>query len=174
MAQERKGIVTLKGNPMTLLGPELKAGDKAPDFSVIDGTLKPVTLKDSAGKVRIFSTVPSLDTPVCDQQTRELKDKSASIKDQVAVITISVDLPFAQKRWCTAADAEGKIQFLSDHREVSFGTSYGVAMKEPRLLARSIIVVGKDDKVKYVQIVPEVATLPNVDAAIAAARDAAK
>lgn len=170
MSQERTGVVTLKGNPMTLVGPELKVGDDAPAFTCVDGGLQPVSLGDSAGKVRILSSVPSLDTPVCDQHTRQLAEKAKDLGD-VAVHTISVDLPFAQKRWCSAAEVDGG-GFLSDHRDLSFGNSYGVTMKEPRLLARAIFVVGADDKIKHAQIVPEVAEMPDIDAAIGAAREA--
>lgn len=170
---ERKGLVTLKGNPMTLLGPEVRVGGKAPDFALLDGSLQPVTLASSSGKVRILSVVPSLDTPVCDQQTKMLEEKTANLPRSVVVYSVSVDLPFAQKRWCAAAAAK-RIELLSDHRETSFGTGYGVLMKENRLLARAVFVVGKDDRVKHVEIVKEVTTLPDLDAAVRAAGEAAR
>lgn len=172
MDQERKGLVTFKGNPMTLIGPEIKVGDKAPDFKVIDAGLAEVTLKNSAGKVRLISVVPSLDTGICEQQTKRFNDEAAKLPDKVAVLTISVDLPFAQKRFCGAGGIT-KLQTLSDHREASFGTHWGVLMKELRLLARAIFVVGADDKVKYVEIVKEIATHPDYDKALAAVKQVA-
>ncbi|MBI4612933.1 MAG: thiol peroxidase [Planctomycetes bacterium] len=172
-AKERSGLVTLKGNPMTLLGPEVRVGDPAPDFKLLDGSLAVVTLASSSGKVRVLSVVPSLDTPVCDQQTKMLEEKAAGLPLSVAIYSVSVDLPFAQKRWCAAAESK-RIVFLSDHREASFGAAYGVLMKENRLLARAVFVVGKDDRVKHVEIVKEVATLPDLDAAVRAAGAAAK
>ena len=172
MAQERMGVVTFKGNPITLLGPEIKVGDAAPDFKVLAKGLVETALKDSTGKVRLISVVPSLDTPVCDQQTRRFNEEAAKLPDKVAVLTISVDLPFAQGRFCSTANI-GKIQPLSDHRDVSFGLNWGVLIKELRLLARAVFVVGADDKVKYVEIVKEIASHPDYDKALAAAKTAA-
>ncbi|MGI6125912.1 MAG: thiol peroxidase [Planifilum sp.] len=171
MAQERTGVVTFKGNPVTLVGNEVKVGDTAPDFTVLANDLSPVTLADSKGSVRIISVVPSLDTGVCDQQTRRFNEEAASLEG-VRVLTISVDLPFAQKRWCGAAGVD-RVQTLSDHRDLSFGTAYGVAIKELRLLARAVFVVDKDDKVVYAEYVPEVTQHPNYEAAIEAAKKAA-
>ncbi|MBO2532387.1 thiol peroxidase (atypical 2-Cys peroxiredoxin) [Planifilum fulgidum] len=171
MAQERTGVVTFKGNPVTLVGNEVKVGDTAPDFTVLDNDLSPVTLADSKGSVRIISVVPSLDTGVCDQQTRRFNEEAASLEG-VRVLTISVDLPFAQKRWCGAAGVD-RVQTLSDHRDLSFGTAYGVVIKELRLLARAVFVVDKNDKVVYVEYVPEVTQHPNYEAAIEAAKKAA-
>lgn len=168
MAQERTGVVTFKGNPVTLVGNEVKVGDTAPDFTVLANDLSPVTLADSKGSVRIISVVPSLDTGVCDQQTRRFNEEAASLEG-VRVLTISVDLPFAQKRWCGAAGVD-RVQTLSDHRDLSFGTAYGVAIKELRLLARAVFVVDKDDKVVYAEYVPEVTQHPNYEAAIEAAK----
>lgn len=162
--------VTFKGNPMTLIGQEVKVGDQAPDFKVLANDLSPVTLANSKGTVRLISVVPSLDTGLCDQQTRHFNEAAAKL-DGVTMLTISVDLPFAQKRWCGAAGID-KVQTLSDHRDLSFGEAYGVVMKELRLLARSVFVIDKNDKVVYVEYVPEATTLPNFDAALEAAKAA--
>ena len=165
---ERAGAVTLFNNPFTLVGPEIRAGDRAPDFSVLDNDLKPVSLKDTSGKVRILSVVPSLDTPVCDQQTRRFNEEAAKLPN-VEILTISMDLPFAQKRWCGAAGVSN-LRTLSDHRDASFGQAYGTLVKELRLDARSVFVVDKDDTVRHVEYVKELSTLPNSDAALEAAR----
>ena len=170
--KERTGVVTFKGNPMTLVGPELKVGQKAPDFQVLAQDLSPVTLASSRGKTRLISVVTSLDTGICDAQTRRFNEEAAKLPN-AAILTISADLPFAQKRWCGAAGID-KVQVLSDHKETSFGTAYGVLMKELRLLSRSIFVIDASDTVRYVEYVPEVASHPNYDAALQAARQAAK
>lgn len=161
--------ITFKNNPVTLLGTEVKVGDKAPNFSVLANDLSPVTLEDSAGKVRLISAVPSLDTGVCDQQTRKFNEAAAELGENVVVLTVSVDLPFAQKRWCAAAGIEN-VQTLSDHRDLSFGQAYGVAIEELRLLARAIFVVDAQDNVTYVEYVSEATTHPDYEAAIAAAK----
>ncbi|MBK5274919.1 MAG: thiol peroxidase [Desulfuromonadales bacterium] len=166
---ERSGIITFKGNPFTLLGPQLKVGDKAPDFAVVDTGLAPVTLASSAGKVRIISAVPSLDTPVCDTETRRFNQEAAKLPGEVVVLTISLDLPFAQKRWCGAAGID-KVVLLSDYRERSFGQNYGVLIKELLLLSRAIFVVDAQDVIRYIQIVPEVTSEPDYAAVIAAAK----
>ncbi len=166
---ERNGIITFKGNPFTLLGPELKVGDKAPDFAVVDNGLAPVSLANSAGKVRIISAVPSLDTPVCDAETRRFNQEAASLPGDVVVLTISLDLPFAQKRWCGAAGIE-KVTILSDYRDRSFGQNYGVLIKELLLLTRAIFVVDAQDVIRYIQIVPEVTSEPDYSAVISAAK----
>jgi thioredoxin-dependent peroxiredoxin len=171
MAQVRTGVVTFQGNPVTLVGNEVKVGDAAPDFTVLANDLTPVTLSDTKGSVRIISVVPSLDTGVCDQQTRRFNEEAASLEG-VQILTISVDLPFAQKRWCGAAGVD-RVQTLSDHRDLSFGMAYGVVIKELRLLARSVFVVDKNDKVVYVEYVPEVTQHPNYEAALEAAKKAA-
>jgi len=155
---------------MTLIGPELKPGDKAPDFSVVDGTLKPVTLSDTGSSVRIFSVVPSLDTPVCDAQTKRFNEEAASLPG-VEIFTVSMDLPFAQKRWCGAFGVD-KVKMLSDHKDGSFGASWGTLIKELRIESRAIFVLNKDNSVRYVEYVKEVADFPNYDAALAAARSA--
>jgi thiol peroxidase len=162
--------VTFANNPVTLIGNEVKVGDKAPDFTVLANNLSPVTLADSKGSVRLISVVPSLDTGVCDAQTRRFNEEAAKL-DNVKILTISVDLPFAQSRWCGAAGID-KVQTLSDHRDLSFGEAFGVAMKENRLLARAVFVVDSNDVVTYAEYVPEVTTHPNYEAAIEAAKAA--
>ena len=173
MAQERKGAVTFKGNPLTLIGPEIKVGSKAPDFQVLGGDLSTVTLQNFKGKTKLISVVPSLDTPVCDQQTRRFNEEAAKLPADVQVLTISMDLPFAQKRFCSTAGIN-KIQTLSDHRSASFGEAYGTLIKELRLLARSIFVIGPDDKVQYVEYVKEVTNHPNYEAALSVFKTAAR
>ena len=165
---ERSGATTLMGNPMTLVGPELKPGDKAPEFAALDNALKPVHLADTGHKTRIFSVVPSLDTPVCDAQTKRFNEEAATLNG-VDIYTVSMDLPFAQKRFCNSF-ALDRVKMISDHRDASFGTAYGTLIKELRILSRAIFVVGPDDKLKYVEYVPEVSQHPNYDAALAAAK----
>ncbi len=162
--------ITFKGGPVTLLGSEVKVGDKAPNFTVLANDLSPVTLDDSKGHVRLISVVPSIDTGVCDAQTRRFNEEAASLGN-VKVLTVSVDLPFAQKRWCAAAGIEN-VQTLSDHRDLSFGEAYGVAIKELRLLARAVFVVDSNDTVTYVEYVSEATNHPNYEAAIEAAKAA--
>ena len=169
MSEERTGIITFKGNPMTLIGPELKVGDKAPDFSVVDNGLAPVTLASSSGKVRIISAVPSLDTPVCDTETRRFNQEAANLPGEVAVLTISLDLPFAQKRWCGAAGID-RVTTLSDYQTRSFGKNYGVLIKELLLLSRTIFVIDANDTIRYIQRVTEVTSEPDYAAVIAAAK----
>jgi thiol peroxidase len=164
---ERKGIVTMKGNPLTLIGPGLKAGDRAPDFTVVDQNLAPRTLSDYAGKIKVISVTPSLDTPVCDLQIHWFNEDAANQPADVAVLNISMDLPFAIKRFCATGGIE-RAEALSDHRDASFGTNWGVLMKELRLLARSIFVVDKENMIRYVQIVPEQVTEPDYEAALKA------
>ena len=161
--------MTFKGGPLTLIGPEIKVGDAAPDFQVLAQDLSTVTLSDGAGKARIFSVVPSLDTPVCDAQTRRFNEEAARLPGGVEVWTISVDLPFAQKRWCGAAGID-RVKVLSDHRDASFGRVFGCLVKELRLLTRAIFVVDRQNTVRYVEYVREVTTPPNYDAALAAVR----
>jgi len=166
---ERTGIITFKGNPMTLLGPELKVGDKAPDFTTVDTTLTPVTLLSHSGKIRIISAVPSLDTPVCDTETRRFNQEAAVLPADVVVLTISLDLPFAQKRWCGAAGID-RVITLSDYRERSFGHNYGVLIKELLLLSRCIFVVDAEGIIRYIQQVPEVTAEPDYAAVMAAVK----
>ena len=168
---ERAAAVTLKGNPMTLLGDELKVGDAAPDFSLKANDMSDKSLADYAGKVKLISVVPSLDTPVCDTETRRFNQEAAALGDGVVVLTVSVDTPMAQKRWCGAAGVEN-VECLSDFKDHSFGPAYGVRIKEVGLLARQIFVVGADDKIAYTQLVGEVAEEPDYDAALAAAKGA--
>lgn len=166
---ERTGIITFKGNPMTLLGPALKVGDKAPVFTAVDTTLAPVGLDTHPGKIRIISAVPSLDTPVCDTETRRFNQEAAGLPDNVVVLTVSLDLPFAQKRWCGAAGID-RVITLSDYRERSFGLAYGVLIKELLLLARCIFVVDGQGVIRYIQQVPEVTSEPDYAAVIAAVK----
>ena len=168
---ERPGATTLRGNPLTLVGPELKAGDTAPDFNVVDNGLKPVTLKDTTGKVRIISVVPSLDTPVCDAQTKKFNEALAELPG-VEVLTVSMDLPFAQKRWCGAFGVD-KVKMLSDHKDGSFGSNYGTLIKELRIESRAIFVLDRQNKIRHAEYVKEVADHPNYETALAAARGAA-
>jgi thiol peroxidase len=168
MTVERQKAVTLKGNPFTLIGPELKTGDKAPDFNLVGTDLKAVSLADTKGKVRIFSVVPSLDTPVCDVMTRRFNQEAGSLKD-VNIYTVSMDLPFAQTRWCAAAGAKN-VKMLSDHRDGDFGKRYGTLIKELRLDARAIFVVDDTGVIRHVEYVREVADQPDYDAALAVAK----
>jgi thiol peroxidase len=167
---ERPGATTLKGNPFTLVGPELKPGDAAPDFTMVDNALKPVTLKDTGANVRIISVVPSLDTPVCDAQTKRFNEEAARLNG-VDILTVSMDLPFAQKRWCGAFGVD-KVKMLSDHRDGSFGSNYGTLIKELRIESRAIFVIDGDNKVRHAEYVKEVADFPNYEAALDAARGA--
>ena len=157
---------------MTLMGPEIKAGQKAPEFDVVSDTLQPVTLEKTGQTVRIFSVVPSLDTPVCDAQTRRFNEEAAKLPG-VDIYTISMDLPFAQKRWCGAYGID-KVKMLSDHRSGSFGEHYGTLIKELRIESRAIFVLDKDNTVKHVEYVKEVGDHPNYDAALSTARSLAK
>jgi thiol peroxidase len=160
----------MKGNPLTLMGPELQAGDHAPDFSVVDGTLSTVNLEKTGNHVRIISVVPSLDTPVCDLQTKRFNEEAAKLPG-VDILTVSMDLPFAQKRWCGAFGVD-RIKMLSDHRSGSFGEAYGTLIKDLRIESRAIFVLDSDNLIRYVEYVKEVADHPNYDAALAAAKTA--
>jgi len=166
---ERKGATERRGTPLTLLGPELKVGDKAPEFTALDNGLNPVKLSDFRGKVVVLASVPSLDTPVCDIETRRFNREAAALGKDVAIVTISMDLPFAQKRWCGAAGVQS-VQTLSDHRDAAFGTAYGVLIKELRLLARAVFVVDKGGVLRHVQIVKEMTQEPDYAAALAAVK----
>ena len=167
---ERPGATTLKGNPLTLIGPELKAGDAAPDFTLTDNGLKPVTLQDTGSVVRIISVIPSLDTPVCDAQTKRFNEEAARLPG-VDILTVSMDLPFAQKRWCGQFGVD-KLKMLSDHKDGSFGSHYGTLIKELRIESRAIFVLDANNKVKHAEYVKEVADHPDYEAALSAARDA--
>ena len=167
--EERQGIITFKGNPMTLVGPELKAGGQAPEFTVVDGGLARVTLSDYTGKVKLISAVPSLDTPVCDTETRRFNQEAAQLPGNVAVLTISLDLPFAQKRWCGAAGID-RVTVLSDYQDRSFGLAYGVLIKELKLLSRSIFIIDRENVIRYIQHVPEVTSEPDYGAVLTAVK----
>ncbi|MFE4520788.1 thiol peroxidase [Cytobacillus firmus] len=162
--------ITFKGNPVTLLGNEVRVGDKAPEFKVLANDLSEVTLADSKGQVRLISVVPSIDTGVCDAQTRRFNEEASKL-DNVKILTVSVDLPFAQKRWCAAAGIEN-VQTVSDHRNLSFGKAYGVAIQELRLLARAVFVVDSNDIVTYAEYVSEATDHPNYESAVEAAKQA--
>ncbi|MDQ0195882.1 thiol peroxidase [Paenibacillus wynnii] len=169
MAQERTGVATFKGSPITLIGPELKAGDSAPDFVISKNLLEQASLSDYAGKIKLISVVPSLDTGVCDAQTRRFNSEAADLSDDVVILTISMDLPFAQARWCGASGIESVIT-LSDHKEASFGEAYGVLIKEFRLDMRSIFVLDKNNIITYVEYLGEMAESPNFEAAVSAVK----
>ncbi|MGB6928747.1 MAG: thiol peroxidase [Syntrophobacteria bacterium] len=168
--QERDGIVTMKGNPITLMGTEPQVGDKAPDFVAIDNDLNPVSFDSFRGKVCIVSSVPSLDTPVCDMETRRFNDEAGRLGDDVEILTISMDLPFAQKRWCGAAGVD-RVQTLSDHRDAAFGQEYGVLIKGLRLLARAVFVVDKEGTIRYMELVKEIASEPDYDSVLTAVKE---
>lgn len=169
MAEERSGVITFKGNPMTLYGPELKVGDPAPYFNVVDNALQPVTRDDAKGKVQLITVVPSIDTPVCDTMARKFNEQAAALPGNVVVYTISLDLPFAQKRWCGAAGID-RVKMLSDYQDRSFGLNYGVLIRELKLLARSIFVVDQQGNIAYLEIVKEVTAEPDYQAALAAVK----
>lgn len=169
MAQERTGVATLKGNPLTLVGNEIKVGDKAPDFQLNKDLMNQVSLSDYAGKVKLISVVPSLDTGVCDAQTRRFNEEAANLGDNVAVLTVSVDLPMAQARWCGAAGID-KVVTLSDYKTRNFGEAYGVLIKEVQLLMRSIFVIDANDTVQYVEYLGEMTNHPNYESAIEAVK----
>ena len=160
--EERSGIITFQGNPLTLIGRECKVGDRAPDFEIIDNDMAPVTLSSFADKIRVISSVPSLDTPVCDMETRTFNEQAAGLNESVAILTISMDLPFAQKRWCGAAGVNHVIT-LSDHRDGAFGRAYGVLIKELRLLARAVFVIDREGVVQNAQLVKELTQEPDYD-----------
>jgi thioredoxin-dependent peroxiredoxin len=166
---ERRGAVTFKGNPLTLLGHELKIGDTIPDVTVTANDMQPVLLSKYRGKVVILSAVPSLDTAVCDTETRRFNKEAAALGNDIVILTVSMDLPFAQARWCGAAGID-KVLTLSDYREAAFGNAFGVLIKELHLLARSIFVVDKQGVIRYNQLVKETTTEPNYDEVIAAAK----
>ncbi len=165
--EERKGIITMKKRPVTLIGPDIRPGDKAPDFIALDNELGEVTLKDFSGKIKIISVTPSLDTPICDLQARRFNHEAASLPSDVAVLNISMDLPFAISRFCQIAGID-RVKTLSDHRDASFGTNFGVLIKELRLLARSIFIIDKDNIVRYREIVSEQSNHPDYEKALQA------
>jgi thiol peroxidase len=164
---ERPGLITIHGNPLTLVGEEIQVGKPAPDCDLLDNDLNPVKLSSFRGKVVILTSVPSLDTPVCDLETRRFNDEAAMLGSEVQILTVSMDLPFAQKRWCGTAGVE-KVKTLSDHRQAAFGQAYGVLIKELRLLARAVFIVDRTGTVQYVQLVKEVASEPDYEAVMQA------
>jgi len=163
--KERKGLITMKGAPLILLGEQLNVGDPAPEFEALANDLSPVKLSSFKNKICVILSVPSLDTSVCDMMTRRFNELAANLGDDVVVLTVSMDLPFAQKRWCGSAGIKN-VQTLSDHRNGSFGESFGVLIKELRLLARAIFIADKDRVIRYIQIVPEIAHEPDYEAAL--------
>jgi len=163
---EQKGLITFRGNPLTLVGNEVKVGRAAPDFVAIDNNLSPVKFSSHLGKACIISSVVSLDTPVCDTQTRKFNEEASRLGPNVVILTLSMDLPFAQKRWCGAAGVD-RLQTWSDHRDASFGTSYGVLIKELRLLARAIFLVDRKGVLQYKELVKEVTNEPDYGAVLA-------
>lgn len=162
---ERKNVITFKGSPMTLVGTEVKLGQKAPDATLTDTNMSSVKLSSYGGKVTVLSCVPSLDTGVCDIQTRKFNEKAAGLGKDVAILTISMDLPFGQKRWCGAAGVD-KVKTLSDYKGATFADAYGLLIKEWHLLARAVIILDKQQIIRYIQIVPEISTEPDYDAAL--------
>lgn len=166
---DRTGVVTMGGNPLTLVGTGLKPGDRMPDVALVDNDLKVVNLASFAGKVLVISAVPSLDTPVCDTETRRFNTEAAGLGADVRILTVSMDLPFAQKRWCGAAGVD-RVVTLSDHRTGEFGNAFGVLIKELRLLARVLFVVDRDGTVRYIQTVAEISKEPDYDAVLTAVK----
>jgi thiol peroxidase len=167
--EKQKRTVTMKGNPLTLVGNEVKVGQKAPDFEVVANDMSAVKLSSYHGKVCIITSVPSLDTSVCDIETRRFNEEAGKLGSNVVVLTISMDLPFAQKRWCGAAGVKN-VQTLSDYRDASFGRAYGVLIKELRLLARAVFVLDRDGIIRYIQIVDELTNEPDYETALDAAK----
>jgi len=169
--QERSGAVTFQGKPLTLLGPDIQVGQAGPDFTVVDRNFKPVKLSEFAGRVVLISAVPSLDTPVCSVQTKRFNSEAAKLAEQITVLTISEDLPFAQQRFCGSEKIEGH-RVLSDHVYRQFGKRYGLLIKDMMLLARAVLVIGKDGLISYRQVVGELSDEPDYEAALAAAKAA--
>jgi thiol peroxidase len=167
--EERSAAVSMHGKPLTLIGKELNVGDKAPEVELLDNDLNPIKLSSFQGKVCVIASVPSLDTPVCDMETRRFNETAGQLGADVVILTVSVDLPFAQKRWCGAAGVENVVT-LSDHRDTAFGTAFGVLVKELRLLGRSIFVLDRNGTVQYIQNVKELSEEPNYDAVLEAVR----
>ncbi len=165
---ERPGLITMKGHPLTLVGQEVKVGDHAPDFTVVANDLSDFRFASLQGQVCVISAVPSLDTPVCDLATRRFNDEAAGLPG-VKLLTLSMDLPFAQKRWCGAAGV-ANLQTYSDHRDAAFGLAYGVLIKELRLLARAVFVVDQGGRLQHVQLVPELTSEPDYEAVLQAVR----
>lgn len=168
--QEQNGAVRFKGNPLTLVGQPAAVGDPAPGFTVLDGEVNPVSLSDFDGTVVVVCAVPSIDTPVCDTEARRFNEEAAALGDDVAILVVSMDLPFAQSRWCGAAGVD-RVRMLSDHKDASFGEAYGLLIKELRLLARAVIVIDRDGTIAYTEVVDDITHEPNYEAARAAVRN---
>ena len=170
--EERTGLVTMKGNPLTLLGGVLQVGDKAPDVALLNNDLQPVNLSDYRGQILVVSSVPSLDTPVCDMETRRFNQEAESVGQDVKILTVSMDLPFAQKRWCGAAGVKHVIT-LSDHRDAAFGKEFGVLIKELRLLARAVFIIDREGVIRYIQLVQELSQEPDYGSILSALKETA-
>jgi len=169
MSQERTNVATFKGNPLTLVGPELKVGDQAPDFQLAKSLVETASLQDYAGKVKLISVVPSIDTGVCDAQTRRFNEEASKLGEGVVVLTVSADLPFAQARWCGAAGVD-RVVMLSDYKDNSFGKAYGVLIKEFQLDMRSIFVLDSNNKIAYIEVLKEMTEHPDYEAAVNAVK----
>lgn len=167
---ERKNVVTMKGNSMTLTGEEIKVGQKTQDFKALNTNLEEMTLSSFKNKIKLIASVPSLDTPVCDLEIKRFNDEASKLSKALAIIFISMDLPFAQKRFCQANEIK-IVKTLSDHRDADFGQKFGVLIKEIRLLARAIFILDKADVIRYVQVVPELTSPPDYDAALRALKE---
>ena len=168
----RKGLITFGGREMTVIGPDMRAGDPAPEFTVTTQDWQSMNvLTATRGKVRVIAAVPSLDTPVCDLETHRFNEAAAALSDEIVIVTVSADLPFAQKRWCGANGIE-EILVVSDHHDMDFGKKYGCLMQEVRLLRRAVFVVGRDDRIVYADYMPELGMEPDYAAVLAAARQA--
>ena len=170
--EERTELVTMKGNPLTLMGSALQVGDKAPDAVLLNNDLQPVNLSDYRGQICVVSSVPSLDTPVCDMETRRFNQEAESLGQDVKILTVSMDLPFAQKRWCGAAGVNHVIT-LSDHRDAAFGKEFGVLIKELRLLSRAVFIIDREGVIRYIQLVQELSQEPDYDAILSALKETA-
>lgn len=170
MSNERHGAVTIKGNALTVIGDPISVGDTAPDVSLVDNGMQPVKISDSNGKVRLISVVPSLDTGICDAQTRRMNEEAANLGDDVVILTVSAEHPFNQKRWCGDAGVEA-VQVLSDHQSMEFGEAYGLYIKEWRLNQRAMFVLDRDGKVTYTEYIPEIAQFPDYDGALNAVKE---
>lgn len=170
---ERENVVKVKGNPVTLLGEEVKLGQKAQDFKVLNTNLEEVLLSSFKNKIKLIASVPSLDTPVCDLEIKRFNDEASKLSKDLVIIFISMDLPFAQKRFCQANDIK-IVKTLSDHRDADFGQKFGVLIKELRLLARAIFILDKNDIIKYIQVVPELTSPPDYETALSALKSVVK
>ncbi len=166
------GAVTFEGDPLTLVGDDVAVGDPAPDFTVLDPDLQEVTLEDLDGRIVVLLSVPSLDTPVCDTEVRRFNEEAAKLADDVTILTVSMDLPFAQKRWCGAKGVD-RVRVASDHRDASFGQAYGLLIEELRLLARACLVLDRDGTVRHKQLVKEITEEPDYDEVLQAVAETA-